>query len=124
MSGEDFHAFEFDGFQIDTSERLLRRGSEIIALTPKAADTLLALLVNSGKMVDKESLMKTIWPDTFVEEGALVRNISVLRKTLGRSLNDREFIETIPKRGYRFIELAVQTPSPPTAPVTQIKPAP
>lgn len=111
MSGEDFRLFEFEGYRIDTRERLLRRGNEVISLTPKAVDTLLALLASQGRMVDKETLMTTVWPDTFVEEGALVRNISLLRKTLGKSSADKEFIETIPRRGYRFVAPAIEIPA-------------
>lgn len=95
--------YEFGAYRIDAGERLLRRGDELIPLPPKVACTLLALVRNAGRMVDKGDLMKTVWPDTFVEEGALTRNISLLRKTLGDTGDEPAYIETIPRRGYRFI---------------------
>ena len=95
--------YEFGPYRIDTGERLLRRGDELIPLPPKLADTLLVLVRNGGRMVDKSDLMKAVWPDTFVEEGALTRNISLLRKTLGDTEDGTAYIETIPKRGYRFV---------------------
>lgn len=94
---------EFGPYRIDTGERLLHRGSELVSLPPKVAGTLLVLVQNAGRMVDKNDLLKAVWPDTFVEEGALTRNISLLRKTLGDTGNEPIYIETIPKRGYRFI---------------------
>ncbi len=75
----------------------------MLPLTPKSVETLLVLLENRGSVVEKDELLRRIWPDTFVEEGSLSRNISVLRKTLGDSPEGHEFIVTIPKRGYRFV---------------------
>ena len=95
--------YEFGQYRIDTGERLLRRGDELIPLPPKASDTLLALVRSAGRMVDKGDLMKAVWPDTFVEEGALTRNISLIRKTLGDMGEEAAYIETIPRRGYRFV---------------------
>ena len=95
--------YEFGPYRIDTGERLLRRGDELISLPPKVADTLLVLVRSAGRMVDKGDLMKAVWPDTFVEEGALTRNISLLRKTLGDTGDEAAYIETIPRRGYRFV---------------------
>ncbi len=97
------HLYEFGPYRIDSVERLLQRGEETIPLTPKAADTLLALVANSGRVLEKDELMKIVWPDTFVEEGALARNISALRKALGDDAESSQYVETIPKRGYRFI---------------------
>ena len=95
--------FEFGPFRIDAVERLLFRGKETIPLTPKVADTLLALLANAGRIVEKDDLMKAVWPDSFVDEGGLARNISALRKALGDGLGEAQYIETIPRRGYRFV---------------------
>src|SRR2546430_2213040 len=92
-------SYQFGPFRIDTSDRLLMRGVETIPLTPKAADTLLALLASAGRVVEKEDLIRTIWPDSFVEEGGLARNISALRKALEDG-GGGVFIETVPKRGY------------------------
>ena len=103
MGSPEKHLYEFGPFRIDTVERLLLCGSEKIPLTPKAADTLLVLLANSGRVLEKDEIVKSVWPDTFVEEGALARNISTLRKALGDGIEDCPYIETIPKRGYRFV---------------------
>jgi TolB-like protein/DNA-binding winged helix-turn-helix (wHTH) protein/Flp pilus assembly protein TadD len=103
MSKAEKHLYQFGQYRIDSVERLLLRGEETIALTPKAVDTLLVLVANSGRVVEKDELMKSVWPDTFVEEGALARNISALRKALGDDIEDFRYIETIPKRGYRFV---------------------
>jgi len=102
--------YEFGPFRIDRAERLLRSGSDVIPLPPKAVETLLFLLGSSGHVVEKEDLIKHIWPDTFVEEGTLTQNISLLRKVL-RQNPRTQYIETISKRGYRFI-----------APVNEIRP--
>ncbi|MCX6629839.1 MAG: transcriptional regulator, partial [Candidatus Solibacter sp.] len=95
--------YEFGPYRIDTGERLLHCGDELISLPPKVAGTLLVLVRSAGRMVDKAELMKAVWPDTFVEEGALTRNISLLRKALGDTGDEAAYIETIPKRGYRFV---------------------
>jgi TolB-like protein/Flp pilus assembly protein TadD len=92
----------FGPFRIDRNERLLRRGAEAIPLPPKAIETLLVLAASGGQVVGKDELIKTVWPDTFVEEGGLARNISLLRKALGDA-DGTSYIETIPRRGYRFI---------------------
>jgi len=97
------HFYEFHGFLLDTEQHLLFRDDEVIPLTPKAFETLLVLVENRGRIVDKETLLRTIWPDTFDEEGSLTRNISVLRKVLENDDGTPSCIETIPKRGYRFV---------------------
>ena len=116
MAKTEKHLYEFGSFRIDTVERLLLRNGQTIPLTPKAADTLLALLANPGRVLDKDELIKIVWPDTFVEEGALARNISALRKALGDETEGSQYIETIPKRGYRFVapvnDVSAPTPAP------------
>lgn len=116
----EVQTYEFGPYRIDTGQRLLHRGNELISLPPKVVETLLALVGNSGRMVDKAELLSRLWPDTFVEEGALTRNISLLRKTLEDTAGEARYIETIPKRGYRFVAtvrtglpvpLADQTPA-------------
>jgi Tol biopolymer transport system component/DNA-binding winged helix-turn-helix (wHTH) protein len=83
---------------------VLRRNGEVLPLEPKVFDTLLVLVENHGKVVSKEGLMKAVWgPDTFVEEGSIARNISLLRKTLAEGLGDAQCIATFPKRGYEFV---------------------
>ena len=77
-------------------------------LTPKAFDTLVLLVRNSGHLLEKDELISTLWPDTFVEEGSLSNNIFLLRKALGE---DPAFIETVPRRGYRFVGAVRQLPA-------------
>jgi pimeloyl-ACP methyl ester carboxylesterase/DNA-binding winged helix-turn-helix (wHTH) protein/class 3 adenylate cyclase len=95
--------YEFGPFRLDKVEQFLLRGNEVVALTPKLYEILLVLVQNSGRLQPKEELMKLVWPDSHVEEGNLTRNISTLRKLLGEGGDDSKYIETVPKRGYRFI---------------------
>ena len=92
--------YEFGPFRLEPNERRLVRGDEIVALTPKAFDTLHLLVRNSGHLLKKDELIRVLWPDTFVEEGSLSNNIFLLRKALG---DNPEYIETVPRRGYRFV---------------------
>ncbi len=103
MSKRINHLYEFGPFQLDATERLLRRQEEVVPVTPKVVDTLLVLVKRAGHVVGKDEIMQEVWPDTFVEEGALAKNVSVLRRVLGTSPSGAEYIETIPKRGYRFV---------------------
>src|SRR6476659_10538881 len=93
----------FDPYRIDLGQRLLFRGSEVLPLEPKAFDTLLALAEANGRLVTKEELLRLVWPDTFVEEGSVARNVSTLRRVLGGRDGSTVYIETIAKRGYRFV---------------------
>src|SRR5262245_19361153 len=91
--------WEFGPFRLDEAERLLLRDGEPVGLKPKVFDMLVALLEHSGHLVEKETLMESLWPDTFVEESALTRTVSDLRKALG----EEKYVETVPKHGYRFV---------------------
>src|SRR5882724_1893329 len=102
MSRLTRHFYEFGSFRLDAKERLLLHDAEIVSLSPKAFDMLLALVENSGHLLEKNELMRRLWPDSFVEEGSLAQNISLLRKALGES-ESKKFIETVPRRGYRFV---------------------
>src|SRR5687768_2741915 len=102
MPGADRSSFEFGRFRLDTVEHELSRDGRRVPLTPKAYDILRLLVENAGHLVEKERLLQEVWPNTFVEEGALNRCISVLRKTLSESEADK-YVETVPKRGYRFV---------------------
>ena len=93
----------FDGFRVDVSERILLKENREVPLTPKVFDTLLVLLENSSHMLTKKELMEQVWPDSFVEENNLAQNISILRKALGESKEGEHYIQTVPKRGYRFV---------------------
>ncbi len=96
--------YEFGDFRVDAVKRLLlRRNGETLALTPKAFDTLLYLVRHSGKLLDKDDLMKSIWPDTVVEENNLTQNISALRRVLGERRDEHRYIVTVPGSGYRFV---------------------
>jgi eukaryotic-like serine/threonine-protein kinase len=94
--------YEFGPFQLDFAQRLLFRDHLPMSLEPKVLETLLALVENRGQLIEKEALIRRVWPDTFVEEGNLTRNIHHLRKLLGKDGKGREYIETVPRRGYRF----------------------
>jgi DNA-binding winged helix-turn-helix (wHTH) protein/TolB-like protein/Tfp pilus assembly protein PilF len=95
--------YEFGEFRLDTSNRLLLRAGKVVPLKPKVVETLLVLVEHRGEVLAKDSLIKALWPDSFVEESNLTQNIYVLRKALGESTSAPVFIETIPRRGYRFI---------------------
>jgi DNA-binding winged helix-turn-helix (wHTH) protein/TolB-like protein/Flp pilus assembly protein TadD len=97
------HFYNFGSFHIDTQERQLLRNGEPVPLPPKVYDTLLALVESSGHIIEKEKLMKIVWPDTFVEDANLTVNISALRKALGEGVSEHQYIETVPRRGYRFV---------------------
>jgi len=101
--------YEFGSFRLEPAERKLSRNNEPVLLTPKAFDTLVLLVRNSGHLLEKDELIRTLWPDSFVEEGNLSNNIFVLRRALGE---DARYIETIPTRGYRFVGAVRQLPSP------------
>jgi DNA-binding winged helix-turn-helix (wHTH) protein len=105
MDKKESLLYEFDRFCLDASERILLYDMQEVPLTPKVFETLLLLVENSGHVVGKEELLKTIWPDSIVEESSLSQNIFHLRKALGDGSDGRRFIETIPKRGYKFIAL-------------------
>jgi DNA-binding winged helix-turn-helix (wHTH) protein/TolB-like protein/Tfp pilus assembly protein PilF len=94
--------YEFGPFLLDTIQHVLLKEGRAVALTPKTYDTLLLLVQNSGRMLSKEELMKTLWPDSFVEESNLTQQVSMIRRALGDSPGDPHFIVTVPGRGYRF----------------------
>jgi len=103
MSAPDNHLYEFEPFVLDAGSRILLKDGATVRLTPKAFETLLVLVQRAVQVVEKEQLLKEVWPDSFVEEGSLSRNIHELRKALGDDSSEPRYIETIPKRGYRFV---------------------
>jgi pimeloyl-ACP methyl ester carboxylesterase len=103
MSGQTKQSYVFGRFRIDAIKRLLFEGDELVTLTPKAFDTLLVLVENRGAVVSKEELMRLVWAEQFVEENNLAQNIHSIRKSLGEGSEGVKYIETIPKRGYRFV---------------------
>ncbi len=108
MSYRQHVTYEFGPFRLEVAERRLLRDGKPVSLAPKVLDTLVALVENSGRLVEKNELMSRLWPDTFVEEATLARNISDLRKALGLSSGEATLIETVPKAGYRFVAEVTQ----------------
>ncbi|HEV8383537.1 MAG TPA: winged helix-turn-helix domain-containing protein, partial [Candidatus Acidoferrales bacterium] len=103
MRHEAKHFYEFGPFRLDPAEGLLQREGHAIPLPPKVFETLCVLVENSGHLLDKAELMQRIWPNTFVEEANLAQNVFSLRKALGEREGELEYIETVAKRGYRFV---------------------
>lgn len=113
MNDEPSLFYEFGPFRLNVQERLLEKDDELVSLTPKVFETLLVLVEHSGHVLAKDDLITRLWPDTFVEESSLTQNISLLRRALDEVPGSRQYIETIPKRGYRFVadvrQLSVDT---------------
>ena len=116
--------YEFDSFRLNPADHSLLCAGRPVPLTPKSFDILLTLIEKNGQLVTKDELMRRIWPDSFVEEANLVVNVSALRKALGDSPEHQQYIETVPKLGYRFTAQvatrsetlsAARKDSPPTA---------
>ncbi|MBP6820106.1 MAG: alpha/beta fold hydrolase [Acidobacteria bacterium] len=103
MPKEVRFVYEFGPFRLDPAERMIVRTEQILSMTPKALDTLIVLVENSRHIVTKEELMNRVWPDIYVEETNLAQHISMLRKILGEREDGGQYIETVPKRGYRFV---------------------
>jgi DNA-binding winged helix-turn-helix (wHTH) protein/TolB-like protein len=95
--------YEFVGFSLDVQERLLLRSGAPVSITPKIFDMLLLFLENPNRLLGKEEIMRTVWPDTHIDEATLTRTVSELRKTLGEKAGEANFVQTVPKRGYRFV---------------------
>jgi TolB-like protein/DNA-binding winged helix-turn-helix (wHTH) protein/tetratricopeptide (TPR) repeat protein len=109
-------AYVFGPYRLELPTQRLLRNGEPVSLTPKAFQTLLALIERRDRVVDKGELMRVVWPDSFVEEANLTQTIFVLRRTLGDSPDGRPFIDTMPRRGYRFVaDVRSEIPPPPTA---------
>src|SRR5579864_1820640 len=103
MSAETKVLYEFGKFRCDPREHLLLCDGKPVSLSPKSFDILLALIRSNGQLLMKDELMQQVWPDSFVEEAKLTFNISALRKVLGETPSGQQYIETVPKRGYRFV---------------------
>src|SRR6185436_12908345 len=102
MELKERHLYEFGPFRLEPAEHLLLRNGQVIPLPPKVFDTLLVLVQSSGHLVDKDEMLRRVWPDSFVEEGNLTKNVFLLRKILEDG-QETTYIETVPKRGYRFV---------------------
>ena len=99
---EGKHLYEFGPFRLDPAERSLLRDGKAVPLTPKAFELLILLVENRGHLLKKDELIERVWPNTFVEEANLAQNVSALRKALDDRNGGAQYIETVPKGGYRF----------------------
>src|SRR6266480_2549155 len=124
MSQAINHFHRFGEFTVDGDQKVLLRNDSPLPLAPKVFDTLLILLANRGRIVEKEELMKRLWPDSFVEESNLTFNIQQLRKALGDSARQPRFIETVARRGYRFIAEVNGNSALPSAGETELNASP
>ena len=102
-TGSKPRVYEFSGFRLDVDEHELWRGSEQVPVTHKAIELLKLLVEHRGTTVTKEEILEKLWPETYIDENNLAVTVSMLRKAFGERAFDRKFIETIPKRGYRFV---------------------
>jgi len=109
MDGKTRQSYEFGPFRVDAVNHLLLRNGQVVPLKPKVFDTLVALVENRGRVLGKDELMEMLWPDSFVEESNLTQTIYMLRKALGEGPDDHHYVETIPKRGYRFLAAVRQS---------------
>ena len=103
MPHNNSHTYEFGPYRLDVGQRVLTRTGEAVSLTPKATEVLTLLVANAGQLVAKDELLKQVWPDTFVEESNLTQNIFLLRRVLGDERPAPRYIETVVRRGYRFV---------------------
>ncbi len=103
MSQQTGLVYEFDSFRIDAVKRLLLREGDPLAVTSKVFDLLLILIARSGQVVQKDELIRILWPDTAVEENNLTQHVSMLRRALGERAAEHRYIVTVPGRGYSFV---------------------
>lgn len=108
ISQQKKRLYEFGPFLLDTAERLLLRDGATVELKPKVFDLLVLMVENAGRLLEKEWMLERLWPDSFVEESNLNVNVSTLRKALGETPTDPQYIETVPKRGYRWVAPVIE----------------
>src|SRR5215831_18031366 len=106
------HFYEFGPFRVEEASLLLFRDGQPLPLQPKAVETLIALIQHGGQLVKKDDLIRIVWSDRIVDESNLSQNIYLLRKTLGVESNGQNYIETVPRRGYRFVGEVRECESP------------
>src|SRR6266568_3801612 len=102
--------YEFVKLRCDPREHLLLCDGKAVSLSPKSFEILVALIRSNGRLLMKDELIQQVWPDSFVEEANLTVNISALRKVLGETPGGQQYIETVPKRGYRFVAPVTEHP--------------
>lgn len=107
--------YQFGPFQLDAQQKVLLREGQLVGLSPKAVETLLALVERRGRIVSREELNSAVWPDTFVEYSNLAHQIAVIRKALGESADGAKYVQTLARRGYRFVGEVSATPEAPSA---------
>lgn len=115
MPSTDKHFYEFGPFRLDVQKHRLLCGGELVPLSPKALEALTVFVQHPNEMLEREALMQAVWADTFVEDANLTVAVSQLRKALGQNGEEVEYIETIPRVGYRFVadvRRVVQQPKP------------
>jgi DNA-binding winged helix-turn-helix (wHTH) protein/tetratricopeptide (TPR) repeat protein len=105
------HFYQFKSFRLNVEERQLLQNESVVSLTPKAFDLLAVLVEQNGHLVEKDELLRTVWADSFVEEANIPRIVHTLRKTLGEDENGNKFIETVAKKGYRFVAEVTEIPA-------------
>jgi DNA-binding winged helix-turn-helix (wHTH) protein/tetratricopeptide (TPR) repeat protein len=109
MPAETKTLYEFGKFRCDPREHLLLCEGKPVSLSPKSFEILVVLIQSNGRLLTKNELMQLVWPDSFVEEANLTVNISALRRALGKTQAGQQYIETVPKRGYRFIAPVIES---------------
>ena len=114
MPQQSRHFYEFGPFRLDKEKRRLLRDGEPVHLSPKSAEALVVMVQNAGKLLEREELMRAVWADTFVEDANLTVAISHLRRALGQKGETAEYIETIPRVGYRFVAEVREVAEQPT----------
>ncbi len=112
--------YEFGPFRLEPVEHRLLRGGEQVLLAPKAFELLLYLVENHGRLVIKDQIMQAVWPGSFVEDANLTVSISALRKALGKTDDGQQYIETVPKKGYRFTASVRETKNPDIIPIEAV----
>ena len=110
MNGEEKHFYQFKSFRLDVGERQLLHHGTVVPLAPKVFDVLVALVERNGHLVEKDELLRVVWSDSFVEEANIARIVHTLRKVLGEDENGNKFIETVAKKGYRFVAKVTEVP--------------
>ncbi|HET9712212.1 MAG TPA: tetratricopeptide repeat protein [Pyrinomonadaceae bacterium] len=105
--------YEFSGFRLEEAQQRLLFNGEPVALKPKILDLLRYLIQSRGQLIAKDDLMREVWPDTIVEENNITVSMSILRKTLGENRQKPRFIQTVPRRGYRFVAEVIELPTDP-----------
>ena len=114
--------YAFGPFRLDCATRELWRADERVPVTPKAFDLLRTLVTSGGRVLEKDTLLRTVWPDSFVGEDSMTQNIAALRKALGDTPDRQQYIVTVPRHGYRFAAPVQPVAAQLEVPVAPVKP--